>query len=283
MNDRILSLARALDLLSNTNWQPASLHELLRIEIYAFDEAHARVTMDGPDVMLQPKAFAAMALVCHELVTNAQKHGALSIPSGQITVQTSHDSVGNVHILWRESGGPPVSAPALRGFGSTIIAEVIPFEVDGISTPEFAPTGFTLTIELPAATAECVSGVTAPSEISGDIGDMPDSSRLARLLAVCLVVEDNLFIALDVEDILRKLGAAHIDIAKSVADAIDLIGQRSYTFALLDVKLGSENSLPVARALLPTDTRMVFGTGYGEGHPLDATLAAVPIVSKPCG
>jgi ActR/RegA family two-component response regulator len=80
---------------------------------------------------------------------------------------------------------------------------------------------------------------------------------------------------------LRKLGAVRVDIAKSVGEAIELIGQRTYSFALLDVKLGMENSLPVARALLPTGTRMVFGTGYGEAHSLDATLASVPIVSKP--
>ncbi len=281
VSDRIRSLARAFDLLSNTNWQPASLHELLRTEIDAFDESHSGITFDGPDVMLQPKAFAAMALVCHELVTNARKHGALSVPSGRITIQTTRDPVGNVGVSWVESGGPPVSAPKRRGFGSTILAEVIPFEVDGVSTPDFAPSGFTLTIELPAATAECVLPTPASSGVSHPMEEAPNSGLLARLLAVCLVVEDNLFIALDVEDMLRKLGAVRIDIAKSVGEAIDLIGQRSYSFALLDVKLGPENSLPVARALLPTDTRIVFGTGYGEAHSLDATLASIPVVSKP--
>jgi light-regulated signal transduction histidine kinase (bacteriophytochrome)/CheY-like chemotaxis protein len=281
VSDRIRSLARAFDLLSATNWQPASLHDLLRTEIDAFDQSHARITMTGPDVMLQPKAFAAMALVVHELFTNARKHGALSVSSGRITIESTNNPDGNVGILWREMGGPPVAVPERRGFGSTILAEVIPFEVDGISTPEFAPSGFTLAIELPAATAECVSAAAPTSDASGVMGDMPDSSMLARLLAVSLIVEDNLFIALDVEDMLRKLGAVRVDIAKSVGEAIELIGQRTYSFALLDVKLGMENSLPVARALLPTGTRMVFGTGYGEAHSLDATLASVPIVSKP--
>jgi two-component sensor histidine kinase/CheY-like chemotaxis protein len=281
VSDRVRSLARAFDLLSNTNWQPASMHELLRTEIDAFDQSHARITMTGPDVMLQPKAFAAMALVSHELFTNARKHGALTVPSGQITIESTTNPDGNVGIVWREMGGPRVTAPERRGFGSTILSEVIPFEVDGISRPEFSPSGFTLTIELPAATAECVSAAAPPPDASGVTGDIPDSGMLARLLAVCLVVEDNLFIALDVEDMLRKLGAGRVDIAKSVGEAIELIGQRSYSFALLDVKLGTENSLPVARALLPTGTRMVFGTGYGEAHSLDATLASVPIVSKP--
>lgn len=281
VSDRIRSLARAFDLLSNTNWQPASLHELFRTEIDVFDQSHARMTLVGPDVMLQPKAFAAMALVGHELFTNARKHGALSVPTGQITIETMTRPDGNVDIFWREMGGPSVTVPERRGFGSTILAEVIPFEVDGISTPDFSPSGFTLAIELPAATAECVSAAASTSDTSGMSGDMPDSSVLARLLAVSLIVEDNLFIALDVEDMLRELGAVRVDIAKSVGEAIELISQRSYSFALLDVKLGMENSLPVARALLSTGTRMVFGTGYGEAHSLDATLASVPIVSKP--
>ena len=237
--------------------------------------------MTGPDVMLQPKAFAAMALVCHELVTNARKHGALSVPSGQISIESTADPDGNVGIFWREMGGPTVSAPERRGFGYTILAEVIPFEVDGISTPEFSPSGFTLAIKLPAATAECVSAAAPPSDASGGLEGMPDSGMLARLLAVSLVVEDNLFIALDVEDMLRKLGAVRVDIAKSVGEAIELIGQRSYSFALLDLRLGMGNSLPVARALLPTGTRMVFGTGYGEAKSLDAALASVPVMSKP--
>jgi len=281
VGDRIRSLARAFDLLSNTNWQPASLHELLRTEIEAFDESHSHLTMVGPDVMLQPKAFAAMALVCHELVTNARKHGALSVPSGRVTMQTKTDPGGNVAISWRESGGPPVTAPNRRGFGSTILAEVIPFEVDGISTPDFRPSGFVLAIELPAAVAECVSAASPLSEVSGATEEAPDFSMLAQLLAVSLVVEDNLFIALDVEDMLRKLGAVRVDIAKSVDEAIGLISQRPYSFALLDVNLGTESSLPVARALFLTDTRMVFGTGYGEAHALDATLASIPVVSKP--
>ncbi|HEX3399573.1 MAG TPA: HWE histidine kinase domain-containing protein [Acetobacteraceae bacterium] len=281
VSDRIRSLARAFDLLSNTNWQPASLHDLLRTEIDAFDQSRARITMTGPDVMLQPKAFAAMALVSHELFTNARKYGALTVPSGQISIESTMGPDGNVGIFWREMGGPPVTVPERRGFGSTILAEVIPFEVDGISTPEFLPSGFTLAIELPAATAECVSAAPPPADASGVMGDVPDSGMLAQLLSVSLVVEDNLFIALDVEDMLRKLGATRVDIAKSVGEAIELINQRSYSFALLDVKLGMDNSLPVARALLPTDTRMVFGTGYGEAHSLDAALASVPIVSKP--
>jgi CheY-like chemotaxis protein len=164
---------------------------------------------------------------------------------------------------------------------SPFLAEVIPFEVDGISTPEFSPSGFTLAMKLPAAAAECVSAAAPPSGASGELEGMPDSGMFARLLAVSLVVEDNLFIALDVEDMLRKLGAVRVDIAKSVGEALELIGQRSYSFALLDLRLGMGNSLPVARALLPTGTRMVFGTGYGEAKSLDAALASVPVMSKP--
>jgi len=80
---------------------------------------------------------------------------------------------------------------------------------------------------------------------------------------------------------LRKLGAVRVDIAKSVAEALALNAERRYSFALLDVNLGSGNSLPVARALIGCGTPVVFGTGYGDAQSLDAALASVPVISKP--
>ncbi len=128
VSDRIRSLARAFDLLSNTNWQPASMHELMRTEIDAFDQPLARIIMTGPDVMLQPKAFAAMALVSHELFTNARKHGALSVPSGQITIESTTKPDGNVSIVLAGNGratrcnsrNGEASAPPSSGGGDPV-------------------------------------------------------------------------------------------------------------------------------------------------------------------
>ncbi len=279
--DRIQSLARAYDLLSITQWKPASLRDLLFTEIDAFDFSHGQFEIVGPDVMLRPKAFSAMALVCHELVINARKHGALTTSAGKITVETAADPVGNVTVAWRESGGPPVTSPTRRGFGTTILEKVIPFEVDGTSTPRFSPGGFALDILLPASAAERSSGSHARENSLAETTAAGGITSFAALLDTTLIVEDNLFIALDAEDILRKLGAVRVDIAKSVAEALALTSKGTYSFALLDVNLGAENSLPVARVLSAKDTPFVFGTGYDEAHSLDATLASIPAVSKP--
>jgi light-regulated signal transduction histidine kinase (bacteriophytochrome)/ActR/RegA family two-component response regulator len=281
LSDRIRSLARAYDLLSTSNWNPASLHDLLRAEIEAYDKSHAQMVMIGPDVMLQPKAFSAMALVTHELTTNARKYGALSTRFGKVTVETGAGEDGSVEISWRETGGPPVVAPLRRGFGTSILEQLIPFEADGTSTPSFPATGFRLDIRLPPSAAVCVTFSTEPESPPAAVEQIMDSATMGRLLATSLVVEDNLFIALDAEDILRKLGAARVDIAKSVAEALALNAEHRYSFALLDVNLGSGNSLPVARALIARGTPFVFGTGYGDAQSLDEALAAVPVISKP--
>ena len=254
---------------------------LLFTEIDAYDFSHGQFEMTGPDVMLTPKAFSAMALVCHELVTNASKHGALTTPAGKITVETAADAIGNVTVAWRESGGPPVAMPTRRGFGTTILEQVIPFEVDGTSTPRFSPGGFVLDVLLPASAAECFSGSPA-REPAAPATEPGGTASYARLLDTTLIVEDNLFIALDAEDMLRKLGAVRVDIAKSVAEALALANKAAYSFALLDVNLGAENSLPVARLLLAKDTPFVFGTGYGEvAFGWTRPLASIPTVSKP--
>jgi light-regulated signal transduction histidine kinase (bacteriophytochrome)/CheY-like chemotaxis protein len=281
IDQRIGSLARAHDLLSSNNGKPASLHDLFRFEIATYSELESRLFLVGPDILLPPKSFTAMALVVHELVTNARKYGALSATDGVVTVETSLDKIHNILISWRESGGPAVLHPTRRGFGSTLIEQLIPFEMNGMSTPQFLPAGFVLDVLLPAAMAEAVQGVA----ISGPVHEAAltafEEKELAQLLRMVLVVEDNLFIALDVEDMLRSLGAGKVVLANSIAEARTAMSGEKFSFALLDVNLGSDNSLPIARSLIASGVPFAFGTGYGEALPLPETMANTPIVSKP--
>ena len=96
-----------------------------------------------------------------------------------------------------------------------------------------------------------------------------------------LVVEDNLFIALDAEDMLRGLGVRTIDIAKSVREALEMLEANAYGCALVDVNLGQEISLPVARRLRERGIPFLFGTGYGDHKSMDESLKDIAIVSKP--
>jgi light-regulated signal transduction histidine kinase (bacteriophytochrome)/CheY-like chemotaxis protein len=282
LEDRIRSVAKAHDLLTSTNWRPAPLHALLRTELDAYAQAQGRLVLHGPDVMLQPKAFSALALVLHELVTNARKYGALMRPTGRILVETSVTEVGNVVVVWTESGGPMVVQPTRRGFGTTILEQAIPFEVNGQSTPRFLPNGFVLEMVLPAPVANIVpSGVFSDAPEVERAQNRGDEKALEMLLHTTLVVEDNLFIAIDAEDLLRKLGASRVDIARSVPEALALVEKCHYTFALLDVNLAPNTSLPVARAFQARNIPFGFGTGYGEGLTLIDIMAKVPIIAKP--
>jgi light-regulated signal transduction histidine kinase (bacteriophytochrome)/CheY-like chemotaxis protein len=282
LEDRIRSLAKAHDLLTSTNWLPASLHALLRTEVDAYAQAQGRVVLRGPDVVLQPKAFSAMALVVHELVTNALKYGALTVSTGQIVVETSVTETSNVIVVWRETGGPIVTQPTRRGFGTTILEQAIPFEVNGESTLSFTSSGFVLEMLLPATAAHGVSaGHDADHALAESSQNGADEKGLEALLHTSLVVEDNLFIAIDAEDLLRKLGAHKVDIARSVQDALALIDKCRYSFALLDVNLAPNTSLPVARTLQAKNIPFAFGTGYGETLTMTGILTDVPVITKP--
>jgi CheY-like chemotaxis protein len=173
-----------------------------------------------------------------------------------------------------------VSAPVRKGFGSTVLAQVIPFELNGISTPRFLPGGYCLDIILPAAVATCVKVEPQPALRSED-GIFIAPADMKELLNRCLLVEDNLFIAIDAEDLLRALGAETVVVAKSLADALATLATQSFSFALLDVNLGPENSLPIGRFLKAHAIPFMFGTGYGEDLAMGELLADVPIVTKP--
>jgi light-regulated signal transduction histidine kinase (bacteriophytochrome) len=280
LDHRIRSLARAQDLLTSSDWTPTPLHLLLSAEIETYGKVEDRLILIGPEVMLQPRAFTPMALVVHELVTNARKYGALSVSEGQVTVTTSSDEIGNVAITWIESGGPSVTAPIRKGFGSTVLGQVIPFELNGSSQPQYLTLGYRLDIVLPAAVAQCVDGPTSAAPSLGESIGATDAD-VKRLLKRCLLVEDNLFIAIDAEDLLRSLGAETVAVANSVAEALAVLATQAFSFALLDVSLGAENCLPVARHVKTHAIPFIFGTGYGEDLSMGDALADVPIITKP--
>jgi two-component sensor histidine kinase len=101
--------------------------------------------------MLTPAETQALAMVIHELVTNAAKYGALSSPDGCVLVGwrfTGPDS-GTLTITWRELGGPPVAAPAHGSYGSSLIRDLIPHELDGAVDLTFPAAGACCKIAIP--------------------------------------------------------------------------------------------------------------------------------------
>jgi PAS domain S-box-containing protein len=152
LDRRIQSMAVAHELLSQRNWLGVRLADLVRHQLAPYT-TDANTATSGPDIALNAAATEALGMVLHELVTNAFKYGALSIPEGRVSVsweyRNSDDATFGLIILWRETCGPPVSAPCKSGYGISLICELIPHELGGIVDLAFPPEGVSCTIEIP--------------------------------------------------------------------------------------------------------------------------------------
>jgi PAS domain S-box-containing protein len=155
---RLQSLARTDSILTDTAWKGAALADIVRLELEAFSD---RTDVKGPPVVLKPVMAQTFALVIHELATNALKYGALSAPSGKVSVRWSIEGTDQdvrFRFRWRELDGPPVVPPIEAGFGSTLLARVFGTGTDTPVTIDFAPTGLVYAFEVPLDEVSAVSG-----------------------------------------------------------------------------------------------------------------------------
>ena len=255
------------------------LANLIGAELGPYRASVASIMVAGPGLWLDSRAFSVMALVLHEMATNAAKYGALSRGTGRLSVSWSLDEAGNCDILWQESGGPAVSRPTRTGFGSALVQRSIPFDLGGRSEVAFEPAGVWARFLIPAAHALAVTGEAAAPAPMVDGGLREE--RLRDLGPSILIVEDQLLIAMDLEGQLEEAQLAVFGIASSVRQAMDLIDASRPDLAVLDVNLGRETSLPVAARLRGLGVPFVFATGYGEAGTVPAEYADVPVVRKP--
>jgi PAS domain S-box-containing protein len=146
---RLLGLSQAHDLLTRERWHGADLGDVAERALRAFAaDRPDRVRASGPRIRLRPGAALTLALVLHELATNAVKYGALSNDTGRVEVAwTLPDGEDRMVLTWTESGGPPVVPPTRRGFGSRLIERSLRNELGGSAAITYAPEGFRCTLE----------------------------------------------------------------------------------------------------------------------------------------
>jgi light-regulated signal transduction histidine kinase (bacteriophytochrome) len=282
LNDRIHSLSRAHDQITRRNWGSAPLKDLFRAEVAAYlGERSNRIEMEGPDVLLAPHAFATLALVAHEMVTNSAKYGALKDSHGKVRLSWNVDETGRLTISWIERGGPAVQAPTRRGFGSTVIERSIPYDLQGEAEINYGLAGVEARFVIPAAFVQTdAREIVAPIKSAEPVTTTAPTKKKPSLGAA-LLVEDNLIIALDSEEMLLRLGADSVEVASSVRDAMAIMDRGMPKFALLDINLTGETSFPVAERLLKGGVPFVFATGYGDDLALPSEFAETPVVTKP--
>jgi len=150
---RVLALSAAHDVLTRENWESAQLHEVVAGAVRAHQNAGADVfAVEGPQVRVAPRTALSLAMALHELATNAAKYGALSRPEGRVSIRWNIGAEPRVALEWREAGGPPVTPPARRGFGSRLIEEGLARELGAAAQMDFQPGG--LVCRMSAALAE---------------------------------------------------------------------------------------------------------------------------------
>ncbi len=147
---RILALSHAHDLLSRSSWAGADLRTILSRELRPYGDTRAE--LEGEPVRLNPRAAVAIGMVAHELATNAAKFGALSNGEGRVLAawRLETGKTGRtLNLDWRELGGPTVSPPVRRGFGSRLIRMSLEGELGGRTDLRFEPDGLTCNISIP--------------------------------------------------------------------------------------------------------------------------------------
>jgi two-component sensor histidine kinase len=150
---RIHALTAAYSLLSSESWQTVALRDILAEELRPFLAGdRTNVVINGPRVLLEPRAALSLAMALHELTTNAVKYGALSVPEGNLGVTwcvTSGETERTLVLDWVESNGPRVAPPTHHGFGMTLIERGLRQDMSAQVEIDFAATGVHATLRAP--------------------------------------------------------------------------------------------------------------------------------------
>ncbi|CAN5685986.1 hypothetical protein BH10PSE5_BH10PSE5_23150 [soil metagenome] len=153
---RITALAAAHDILTREQWDGAGVAEVAHGVLDPLTGARDAIAIGGSRIRLEPKMALALSMAFHELGTNALKYGALSRPGGRVTLDW--EVVGDdLRLTWTEAGGPPVTEPAQRGFGSRLLERGLAAELRGEVTLRFAAEGLVCTIRAPLEDAVSIA------------------------------------------------------------------------------------------------------------------------------
>lgn len=277
---RLQALARAHSLLSNQTWQSASLMQLVQdqLDLGTLDEG--RCTITGPAVELPPNLALHLALILHELGTNAAKYGALSNQTGHVFIDWVPEG-GRLQLNWRESGGPPVSPPTRRGFGTVLVERSLASE-GGAVTVRYPPEGVIWQMDLPLGE---VSRMAAPRSEAGE-APVPNfvgaalSSHATLAGLDFLVVEDEPLIAFEVSDLLEDAGARVVGTPGTLSEAEEAVATLDFDVAILDGNLQGQPVDGIAAALDRRGIPFLFVSGYGPEH-LPTEYCERPLLNKP--
>jgi PAS domain S-box-containing protein len=279
---RVQALARVHTLLTEAALQGADVGQIVRDQVLLGAAADERIACSGPLLMLEPRAATHLALILHELGTNARKYGTLSVPSGRLSVTWSLERNGgrDLHLIWEESGGPKVNAPAAHGFGTMLIQQTLRSQ-GGEAFLQYAERGVTCQIrmplveevQLPYGGAVGYRGESRPRPVSQPVRSVLEGRSV-------LVVEDEAFVAMEIETTLSDAGCTIVGPVATVECAKTALGDNSCDAALLDANLAGHPVDELAAILTQKSIPFAFVTGYGR-DALPQAFRESPVLFKP--
>ena len=268
---RISALAKAHDLLVEQDLKGADIAEIVREQVTLGAEG-SRIRSAGPKVMLDARTAVQLALLLHELATNARKHGALSVPAGQLSVSWMvEDSAGRELVLdWKESGVPNVKAPVSRGFGMVLIERAVRSD-GGEATIDFGADGVVCRLRIPLREKGERATGSAAAQPATDRAPAPAARRI-------LLIEDEPLVALEIESQLRAAGYEVIGPAGTMSSARQLAEETVCDAALVDASLNGHPVDEVVGKLTQRGIPFGFVTGFSrEGVPQGFQNASILI------
>jgi PAS domain S-box-containing protein len=284
LDGRIRAMSRAHTLLRRGTWDRANLADLATEALSPFrSRVGTNIVISGAPVWIVPELTQSLALILHELATNAVKHGALSSESGRVRVSWSQvdDPRRQLKLVWEEQGGPVVSEPTTKGFGLTVL-QAAAGDLGGICACDFRAEGLVYTLQGPFTMQQHAPG-TVPYPGNGEVPaeDEPAAEGVKGRSRRILVVEDEALVALQLQEDLESEGHYVVGPARNLAQGISLAISEDIDAALVDVSLGRETSAPIADQLLARNIPFAFATGYADSSILPERLRTVPRLSKP--
>lgn len=284
LDGRIHAMSSAHDLLRQSSWTGVDLHDLVMAALEPFrSRTENDIAIEGDRVRLTSKFAQSMALVLHELVTNAVKHGALSNRGGAVSVnwsQISGPSGNKIQFSWKERGGPPCSQPIRNGFGLTVIRSAAS-ECGGQAEMKLANEGFEFDFEGDLSTRTQMVGprhvAIVPKAIPARTAAPASVGRGCRIL----LIEDEALVALQMKIDLEDDGYIVVGPFAHLTEALRAATDSDFDIALVDINLGSDNSAPIADILERRRVPFAFTTGYNDLIFLPPTLRGYPHLTKP--
>jgi PAS domain S-box-containing protein len=263
---RVQALARAHDLLTSSKLQGAEVMKLVREQVLLGGSDDDRVSCRGPVLVLDPQTTVHLALVLHELATNARKYGALSAPSGRLAIRWEVRTNGARLLVleWRESGGPPVSAPRRRGFGSTLIERTLTGR-GGRASTRYGSEGITAEICLPLQEQPGGTGVSDEHE-EPDVRAFlyRESGQQSLQGKRIIIIEDEALVLMEIESNLTSAGCDVVGTAGTLDEAKNIVAETDCDAVLLDANLAGRAVDELAAILTKKQIPFAFVTGYGR-------------------